>query len=187
VTVVARSWVVTLIVVEAFNFLSAFGGGIALVVSNGLGMPLSLLESSPFGSFIGPGCILGVVVGGANGAAMMLAVLDRPVALAAGAVAAFAMIVWIYVEVSMLLFYHWLQTVYFASGVTQLALVLVLLGVLHCRRRGSPHHDCFEEDQEHFRSNRRPGEGKARRGHRRRAVAQRRQGRSGQGADEDDR
>jgi hypothetical protein len=31
-----------------FNLLSAVGGGIAVVVTNGLGMPPSLVDRSPF-------------------------------------------------------------------------------------------------------------------------------------------
>jgi hypothetical protein len=113
-----------------FNVVSAVAGGIALLVSSGLGMPPTILERSPFDSFTGPGIILVAVVGGAQATPLVLALLDHRLALAAAAVAAFGMIVWIYVEVSMLLFYHWLQTVYFLAGATQLVIVLVVLGVL---------------------------------------------------------
>jgi hypothetical protein len=138
-----RSWFRVLIVVEIFNLLSAVAGGIALVSSNGLGMPSSLLDPSPFDSFTGPGLILALVVGGTHAAALVLAALNRPVALAAAAAAAFGMIIWIYVEVSLLLFYHWLQTVYFASGIAQLVLVLMLLGVCPGRPRRSAGHRAF--------------------------------------------
>jgi hypothetical protein len=65
----------------------------------------------------------------------VLALVHSRLALAAAAVAAFGMILWIYVEVSMLLFYHWLQTVYLATGIAQLVIVLVLLGVVRTRPR----------------------------------------------------
>jgi hypothetical protein len=119
-----------LVIVEFFNLLSAVGGGVALVTSRGLGMPLSLLERSPFDSFTGPGIILAVVVGGTHATAIVFALVNRRLALAAAAVAAFGMILWIYVEVSILLVYHWLQTVYFVAGIAQLVIVLLLLGVL---------------------------------------------------------
>jgi hypothetical protein len=125
-----RPWVVGLLILEIFNVVSAVGGGLALVVSSGLGMPPAILERSPFDSFTGPGIILAAVVGGTQAMALVLTLLDHRLALAAAAVAASGMIVWIYVEVSMLLFYHWLQTVYFLAGATQLVIVLVLLGVL---------------------------------------------------------
>lgn len=118
-----------LVIVEFFNLLSAAGGGVALVTSRGLGMPLSILERSLFDSFTGPGIILAVVVGGTHAIAIVLALVNRRLALAAAAVAAFGMILWIYVEVSMLLVYHWLQTVYFVAGIAQLVIVLLLLGV----------------------------------------------------------
>jgi hypothetical protein len=133
-----RSWTVALIVVVGFNMLSAVGGGIALAASGGLGMPLSLLERSPFDSFTGPGIILAAAVGGTQAIALVLLLVDHRLALAAAAVAAFGMIVWIYVELSMLLFYHWLQTVYFLTGTMQLVIVLILLGVLRASPASSP-------------------------------------------------
>jgi hypothetical protein len=136
-----RSWTIALIVVVGFNMLSAVGGGIALASTNGLGMPLSLLERSPFDSFTGPGVILAAVVGGTQAIALVLLLVQHRFALAAAAVAAFGMIVWIYVEVSMLLFYHWLQTVYFLTGTIELAIVLILLGVLGASRATRAHVD----------------------------------------------
>ena len=91
---------------------------------------LSLLERSPFDSFTGPGIILAVVGGGTHATAIVFALVNRRLALAAAAVAAFGMILWIYAEVSILLVYHWLQTVYFVAGIAQLVIVLLLLGVL---------------------------------------------------------
>jgi hypothetical protein len=133
-----RSWGVGLLVVATFNLLSAVGGGIALVVTSGLGMPPTLIDGSPFDSFTGPGIILAAVVGGTQAIALLLLLLGHRLALAAAAVAAFGMILWIYVEVSMLLFYHWLQTLYFLIGTIELVIVLILLGVLRPALRHHP-------------------------------------------------
>ena len=54
----------SLVVVSLFNALSAVGGGIGMVVADGLSMPKSLLANSPFTTFLLPGLILAVVVGG---------------------------------------------------------------------------------------------------------------------------
>jgi hypothetical protein len=65
----------SLVVVAVFNALSAISGGIAILATVGLGMPLSMLADSPFGSFTGPGWILLVVVGGTQTASSVLLLL----------------------------------------------------------------------------------------------------------------
>ena len=56
----------SLVALTGFNALSAIAGGIAVLVTNGLGMPTSMLASGPFVSFTWPGVILAVVVGGSQ-------------------------------------------------------------------------------------------------------------------------
>ena len=51
----------TLFVLEVLMGLAAVGGGIGLILTNGLGMPLESLEGSPFGSYTIPGLVLLVV------------------------------------------------------------------------------------------------------------------------------
>jgi hypothetical protein len=53
---------------EALIGVAAVAGGVALVATNGLGMPVSDLAGSPFGSYVVPGLALALVVG-----ALMLA------------------------------------------------------------------------------------------------------------------
>jgi len=119
-----------LVVVSAFNALSAIGGGTAILATGGLGMPLSMLSSGPFSSFTGPGLILLIVIGGTQTVAAVLLLHRRPSALAWAAVAGFGMIIWIFVETGIIAGMSWLQVLYFATGVLQLALVLALLGVV---------------------------------------------------------
>lgn len=52
---------------------------------------------------------------------------------ALSAVAGFGMIIWIFAELALMSEYSWLQTVYFAVGVAELALVFGLLGILTAR------------------------------------------------------
>ena len=56
---------IMLVVLEVLMGLAAVGGGIGLVVTNELGMPLESLEGSPFGSYTIPGLVL-IVVGVIN-------------------------------------------------------------------------------------------------------------------------
>lgn len=121
---------VTLIVITVFNALSALGGGIAILATNGLGMPLSMLANGPFTSFTVPGLILVVVVGGTQVLSSVLLLLRRDSSLAWTAVAGFGMIIWIFIETGIIAGQSWLQVLYFSTGVAQLVLVLALLGVV---------------------------------------------------------
>lgn len=118
-----------LLIVTIFNALSAIVSGIAMLMTNGLGMPLAFLETSPFSSFLWPGVILVVVVGGTQAIAAVLLILRWETALLWSAVAGFGMVIWIFIETGLIREWSWLQILYFGTGLTQLALVLGLLGV----------------------------------------------------------
>lgn len=112
-----------------FGALSALGGGVLGVAANGGGVPLRYLEGSPFVSYLVPGLILGVVVGGTQLAAALALQLRRAEGLMLSAVAGFGMMIWIFVELAIMSEYSFLQAIYFALGALQLIAVLVLLGV----------------------------------------------------------
>jgi len=80
--------------------------------------------------------LLGAIVGGTQGLAAVTIQKRHPVALLAAAAAAFGMVVWLFVEVA-ITGYSWLQAVYLLLGIGELALVMVILGILHTS--GSPH------------------------------------------------
>jgi hypothetical protein len=117
-----------LIALLVFNALSAFGGAVLAIVFNGAGVPLDLLAGTWFPSFLGPGLILGVVVGGTQAAAAFALLTRRHWARLAAAVAGFAMLIWIFTELAMI-GYSWLQSAYFGLGTLELILVLALLGI----------------------------------------------------------
>lgn len=119
-----------LLIVTVFNALSALVSGVAMLLTDGLGMPLSFLETSPFTSFLWPGVVLVVVVGGTQAFAAVLLTLRREAALLWSAVAGFGMLIWIFIETGLIREWSWLQILYFATGVVQLALVLGLLGIV---------------------------------------------------------
>ncbi|WP_426519150.1 hypothetical protein ACPPVQ_04750 [Diaminobutyricibacter sp. McL0618] len=128
----------SLLVVSVFNALSAIAGGIAILATDGLGMPSSMLAGGPFTTFTWPGLILLVVVGGSQTLAAVLLIARRPSALLWSAVAGFGMMIWIFVETGIIRGLSWLQVVYFATGALQVILVLALLGVAGWLPRVSP-------------------------------------------------
>lgn len=118
------------LIVSAFNTLSALAGGIGILATDGLGMPITFLASGPFTSFTVPGLILIVVVGGTQAFATALLIARRESALLWTAVAGVGMLIWIFVETMLIQGGSWLQVLYFSTGIAQLALVVALLGVV---------------------------------------------------------
>jgi hypothetical protein len=140
----ARNVLLALLV---FLGLGALGGGAVLIVSpNGelFGMPVSILEHSPFRSFLVPGiilfCVLGLVPSG-----LVVALLRKPDwrlaeqtnlfrdmhwAWTYSMYVAFALIIWIQVEMVFLQAVHWLHTLYMA-----LALAIIIVALLPEVRR----------------------------------------------------
>ena len=127
----------------AFLGLSATGGGGALIISpSGKllgGLPLSILENSPFNNFLIPGIILFVVIG-LFPALLVFALLKKPTSPLAerfnfftdmhwawtfSIYAAFALIIWIQVETIYVQGVGWLQTFYMLF-----AIPLIFVGLL---------------------------------------------------------
>jgi hypothetical protein len=126
----------TLLVVEAFVAVTAFAGGLALTLgamvpdlSMVITPPAEYLEGSPFSSYLVPGLVLALVLGGLNAIAFVLLLQRRPSALFAAATAGYAAIIWIFVQM-MVIPFSVLQAVYFMAGAVELGLVLLLLGLL---------------------------------------------------------
>lgn len=113
-----------LIWVASFAALSAIGGGIGLLATNGLGIPLAYLRTTPFTSYVVPGVILGVAVGGSALAATLLLLRHQRwadlTAFGAGAI----MAGWIVGEVLLLGQLSWLQWFYLAVGVALMGLAV---------------------------------------------------------------
>ena len=120
----------TLLIVVMFNAVSAVGGAIAMLFTNGLGMPQSALDGSPFTSYSLPALILLVVIGGTQTLAAVLLLRRRQSCLVWTAIAGFALIIWILTETVIIHGFSWLQAIYFATGIAELALVLALLGIV---------------------------------------------------------
>ena len=124
--------------VAAFNALSAIGGGIGMIVADGLSMPKSLLADTPFTTFTIPGLILLVVVGGTQLASAVLLVKRRASALLWSAVAGFGILIWTISEIGLIHALTYAQTIYVVSGLLQLVLVFALLGIAQWLPRKQP-------------------------------------------------
>jgi hypothetical protein len=92
-------------------------GGIQLITTNGMGMPVSILENTPFSSFLVPGLILAIVIGGLSLLTSVLLFLNHKLAIECSAALGFGLIIWIYVEMYLTRMSFWLQTVIFAIGI----------------------------------------------------------------------
>lgn len=127
----------------AFLGLSAIGGGGALIISpSGKllgGLPLSILDRSPFDSFLIPGLILFIVLG-LFPTLLIFALLKKPTSLLAerfnffkdmhwawsfSIYVAFLLIIWIQVETIYIQGVGWLQTFYMLFAIPLIFLALL--------------------------------------------------------------
>ena len=131
-----------LLILLALLGVGALGGGGALSISPSgqlLGMPLSLLAHSPFRSFLIPGLILFTVLGVAP-CLLVAALLKKPAsrfaerlnlfpdmhwAWTASIYVAFALIIWIQLEMVFLHAVSWLHTVYMVWAILILLVALL--------------------------------------------------------------
>jgi hypothetical protein len=132
-----------LIVQMAFLGLSAIGGGGALIISpSGKlmgGLPLSILEHSPFADFLIPGIILFLILG-LTPCLLVYALLMKPENKFAEHInffkdmywgwsfsiyVAFALIIWIQVETIFIQSVGWLQTFYMLYAIPIIFIALL--------------------------------------------------------------
>ncbi|TFD45727.1 hypothetical protein E3T33_06650 [Cryobacterium sp. TMT1-2-1] len=135
-------WRGSLLVIQALVALTSAGGGFALMFGPSIGSlgitpQPEYLEGSPFDSYLLPGLILLVVVGGTHLVAWLLLLRRQRWADAASAVAGCGILVWIFVQMVVIPF-SVLQAVYFGIGLLELVLVLLLQGILDPPRAARP-------------------------------------------------
>lgn len=116
--------------------LTAVAGGAALFVGsiggNVAGSIIpdhSYLGDSQFTSYVAPGLLLAVVVGGTHVVSCILVARRSAAAPFAVAVAGFGMLIWIFVQM-MFIPFSVLQALYFAAGLGELGLLILGLGLL---------------------------------------------------------
>jgi hypothetical protein len=131
-----------LVILLAFLGVGALGGGAVLIVSPSgdmFGMPVSILSHSPFRSFLIPGLVLFSVLGIVP-SGLVFALLKQPDwplaerancfndmhwAWSYSVYVAFALIVWIQLEMVFLRAVHWLHTFYIVLAIAILFVALL--------------------------------------------------------------
>ncbi len=127
---ISRGVRVPLLFVAGFNLLSAVIGMVLLTTVGGdsVGMPSEWLRRTPFASWVWPGLILGLVVGGVQVLALLAQLRRRSLAWGLHAASGLVMMIWIFVEIAMLLVWSPLHGVYFVAGLIQTVLAVLALG-----------------------------------------------------------
>ncbi len=120
-----KSLFIWLGVLQAFIGVGAVAGGLGLALDpsgESVGIPLDLLEETPFATFLIPGIVLFAVngLGSLTGAIASFA-RRRYAGHTAIALGAF-LIAWILVQVYWFAGFHWLHWLYLALGIVELAL-----------------------------------------------------------------
>lgn len=126
----------SLLVLQAMVAVTAIAGGAALIVGSlfpelatVLSPPTAYLEGSPFSSYLVPGLLLAVIVGGTQVVAFLLELTRNDLRLPAAAVAAIALLIWVFVQMVFIPF-SFLQAIYFAVGIAETGLIMLALGIL---------------------------------------------------------
>jgi hypothetical protein len=111
-------------VVHAFNASSALAGGGALALwtdGSAIRAPLSLLEGTPFSTFLVPGLLLFAAVGVTNLIAAMLTLNREEGAEIPSFLAGLATVGWIIGELLVLEQFSWFQVIYLFTGLALMA------------------------------------------------------------------
>jgi len=133
-------WVrVGLIALAGFVCLTAIAGGATLIVATltkaaaGVLVPdAHYLDGSPFHSYLVPGILLAVVIGGTQAVALALVSRRSANALVATVVAAMGLNIWVFIELILIPF-SFLQVIYFAATLGEIGLAMLGLGLLEFR------------------------------------------------------
>ena len=128
-------------IIQFFVGIGAVICGVILVLypsGRVLKMPLSLLAGSPFSNYLIPGMILFLVNGVGQLWAGVLSFRHHSWSGHASAVFGMGLIIWIFMQVSMLGGGHWLQYTYFMIGVIETVLAFLMRGMLLSPFEGGP-------------------------------------------------
>ena len=110
---------------QAFIGLGALAGGFGLVrdpSGSALGVPLSLLEGSPFPDFLIPGIFLLAVNGVGSMIGAGLSFTRRRYAQEIAIVLGAILVAWIVIQVVIIRSFSWLHVLYFILGVVELGI-----------------------------------------------------------------
>ncbi|MFC1483902.1 hypothetical protein ACFL6Q_02495 [Candidatus Neomarinimicrobiota bacterium] len=106
-------------ILQLFIALGAIGGGYGLITApdgSNLGMPLTMLETTPFHDFLIPGWLLLAVVGLGSLAAGILTLRRQRLYPELAVVMGCILMGWIIIQVALIRGIHWLHPTYFILG-----------------------------------------------------------------------
>jgi hypothetical protein len=109
------NWAATAIL-TLFVGIGAVAGGLGLILEADLGIDPALLDGTPFDSYVVPGYILLIVVGGSNLLAGTLLLIRHEQAFSFAFLAGAILTVWIAVQVVMIGMISILQPIFFTFG-----------------------------------------------------------------------
>lgn len=112
---------------DAFLGLNAVAGGLVLVADpsgGAMGLPLALLEHSPFSTFLVPGLVLAGVVGGLPTWAAILVLRRAPRARTLTLASGVVLLGWLLIQIAMIRSLSWLHPAMAAVGLAQAAVAL---------------------------------------------------------------
>lgn len=138
---------ILLLIVLGLVALTSIAGGLVMALGSWLGpeklglpaeaqVPVEYLNGSPFSSFLVPGLLLALIVGGLHTAAFAFLLRHHRLAGLFTAAAGYSILVWIFVQMTLIPF-SVLQVIYFGAGLAEIGLLLLLLGVGDSVRRTS--------------------------------------------------
>ena len=112
-----------------FTGIISIISGIMMIVTNGMGMPVSWLEGTVFTSYLIPGLILLIVIAGATILAGILLIMRKKGALEAAAASGFGLLVWLFTEMYILttMGSHFLHAIIFTEALVILIATMILL------------------------------------------------------------
>lgn len=117
---------VAVITADLFEAASAFFGAVGLIVGF-LGMPVSILNTTPFTDFTVPALLLGFVVGGSALAAAVITILGLwPFDALASAAAGCITVGWLTIEIGMIGLASWAQVFWWLVGAVMIILAVLL-------------------------------------------------------------
>jgi hypothetical protein len=115
----------TIATLNVLILLTALAGAWGLIAQHGMGMSAESLTGTPFASFVIPGLILGLVIGGTNLISSLLILRRSRFSAEASAVAGFGLLIWIFAQTYILHLRSWMQPLFFGLGLLILILTLV--------------------------------------------------------------
>ena len=112
-----------------FTGLISIISGIWMIVTNGMGMPVSWLEGTAFTSYLIPGLILSIVIAGVTILAGILLIMRKKGALEAAASSGFGLLIWLFTEMYILttMGSHFLHAIIFTEALVILIATMILL------------------------------------------------------------